>query len=239
MTDAQLRHRLPHSKAHNLAELIEDALEDHLYRTIGELFGKDDGYCKGRGGSMHIADFTVGHLGANAIVGGGTPIATGAALGLRYLRKDAVVCCFAGDGAFSNGVALESMNWAAQQQFTNHYAKDHRFGLPIIFLVINNHYGMTHRTDDEVTGIERIARRAAGFADNNMHAEVVNGMDALAVRDAVHRAGDRAYAVERGCRNLVARNRGPRVRLWGFCADERRRGQRRCQLEARLQQNTR
>jgi hypothetical protein len=51
--------------------------------------------------------------------------------------------------------------------------------------------------------------------------------------DAVHRAGDRAYAVERGCRNLVARNRGPRVRLWGFCADERRRGQRRCQLEAR------
>src|SRR5664280_763666 len=188
MTDAQLRHRLPHSKAHNLAELIEDALEDHLYRTIGELFGKDDGYCRGRGGSMHIADFTVGHLGANAIVGGGTPIATGAALGLRYLRKDAVVCCFAGDGAFSNGVALESMNFAAQQQFTNHYAKDHRFGLPIIFLVINNHYGMTHRTDDEVTGIERIARRAAGFADNNMHAEVVNGMDALAVRDAVSRA---------------------------------------------------
>ncbi|MCS7047675.1 MAG: dehydrogenase E1 component subunit alpha/beta [Verrucomicrobiae bacterium] len=188
MTEAQLRQRVPHSRATTREQLIEEALEEHLYRTICELFGKDDGYCRGRGGSMHIADFTVGHLGANAIVGGGTPIATGAAMALRYLREDAVVCCFAGDGAFSNGVALESLNWATQQQFTNHYAGDHRFGLPIIFLVINNHYGMTHRTDDEVTGIERIARRAAGFADNNMHAEVVNGMDVLAVRDAVQRA---------------------------------------------------
>jgi 2-oxoisovalerate dehydrogenase E1 component len=188
MSDEQLRHRVPHSKATMRTQLTEDALEDHLYRTICELFGKDDGYCRGRGGSMHIADFTVGHLGANAIVGGGTPIATGAAIALRYRRDDAVVCCFAGDGAFNNGVALESMNWAAQQQFSNHYAGDHKFGLPIVFLVINNHYGMTHRTDDEVTGIARIARRAAGFADNNMHAEVVNGMNVLAVRDAVQRA---------------------------------------------------
>ena len=188
MSDEQLRRRVPQTRATTREQLLEDALEEHVYRTISELFGKDDGYCRGRGGSMHIADFTVGHLGANAIVGGGTPIATGAALALRYLRKDAIVCCFAGDGAFSNGVALEAMNWAAQQQFTNHYAGDHKFGLPIIFLVINNHYGMTHRTDDEVTGIERMARRAAGFADNNMHAEAVNGMNPLAVRDAMRRA---------------------------------------------------
>jgi 2-oxoisovalerate dehydrogenase E1 component len=181
MGEAQIRKRVPTGR-------VEDALEEHLYRTICELFGKEDGYCRGRGGSMHIADFTVGHLGANAIVGGGTPIATGAAMGLRYLREDAVVACFAGDGAFNNGVAMEAMNWACQQQFSNHYAGDHKFGLPLIFVVINNHYGMTHRTDDEVTGIARIARRAAGFADNNMHAEVVNGMDALAVRDAMRRA---------------------------------------------------
>jgi 2-oxoisovalerate dehydrogenase E1 component len=190
MSVEQLQARVPWSKSTKREDLIEDALEEHLYKTIGELFGKDDGYCKGRGGSMHIADFTVGHLGANAIVGGGTPIATGAAMGLRYLRKDAVVACFAGDGAFNNGVAMEAMNWACQQQFTNHYAGDHKHGLPLIFVVINNHYGMTHRTDDEVTGIERIARRAAGFADNNMHAEVVNGMDALATRDAMRRAID-------------------------------------------------
>jgi len=188
MTDAQLKTRVPASKATGRAELLEDAFEDHVYKFICELFGKDDGYCKGRGGSMHIADYSAGHLGANAIVGGGVPIATGAAMGLRYLKKDDVVLCYAGDGAYANGVVLESLNWAAQAQFTNDLAEGHKFGLPIIFLICNNQYGMTHRTDDEVMGIHRMARRAAGFADNNMHAEVVNGMDALAVRDAVNRA---------------------------------------------------
>jgi len=189
MSDEVLRARVNASMTASRAELIETALEDHLYRTICELFGKDDGYCRGRGGSMHIADFTVGHLGANAIVGGGVPIATGAAMANRYFDRGNVVCCFAGDGAYANGVVLESLNFAAMQQFTNHYANNHKYGLPVIFLVCNNHYGMTHRSDDEVMGIAHMARRAAGFADNNMHAEIVNGMDVLAVRDAVMRAG--------------------------------------------------
>jgi 2-oxoisovalerate dehydrogenase E1 component len=189
MSDEQLQQRVPNCKSNKHEELLEAALEEHVYRMICELFGKEDGYCKGRGGSMHIADFTVGHLGANAIVGGGVPIATGAAIGLRYQKKDAVVCCFAGDGAYANGVVLESMNFATQAQFTNHLA-DRKFGIPMIFLITNNHYGMTHRTDDEVMGVSRIARRAAGFADNNMHAEIVNGMDPLAVRDAVQRAAE-------------------------------------------------
>ena len=189
MSDEQLKARVPNCKATKREELIEAALEEHVYRMICELVGKEDGYCKGRGGSMHIADFTVGHLGANAIVGGGVPIATGAAIGLRYQKKDSVVCCFAGDGAYANGVVLESMNFATQAQFTNHLA-EHKSGVPMIFLIINNHYGMTHRTDDEVMGVSRIARRAAGFAENNMHAEIVNGMDPLAVRDAVTRAAE-------------------------------------------------
>ncbi len=189
MSDEQLKQRVPNCKATKHEELLEAALEQHVYRMICELFGKEDGYCKGRGGSMHIADFTVGHLGANAIVGGGVSIALGAAIGLRYQKKDEVVCCFAGDGAYANGVVLESLNYAAQAQFTNHLA-DYKFGVPMIFLIINNHYGMTHRTDDEVMGVSRIARRAAGFADNNMHAEIVNGMDPLAVRDAVARAAE-------------------------------------------------
>ena len=193
MTDEKLRKRVPQSKATAHQDLLSDALEDHVYRTIAELFGKEDGYCKGRGGGMHIADFSVGHLGANAIVGGSVPIATGAAMGLRYLRNSAVVCCFAGDGAYCNGVVLESLNWAAQAQFTNRIAGENRFGVPIIFFVLNNHYAMTGRSDDEVTGVKHLARRAAGFADNNMHAEVVNGMDVLATRDAVLRAS-------RGCR---------------------------------------
>ena len=188
MSVEQLRKRVPNCKSDKREDLIEAALEEHVYRTICELFGKDDGYCRGRGGSMHIADFTVGHLGANAIVGGGVPIATGAAMANRYLDRGNVVCCFAGDGAYANGVVLEALNWAAQAQFTNHLADPKKGGLPMIFLICNNHYGMTHRTDDEVMGVSRIARRAAGFADNNMHAEIVNGMSVLAVRDAVQRA---------------------------------------------------
>ena len=188
MDEAALRARVPDCRANSREELLEAALEQHVYRTIGELFGKDEGYCRGRGGSMHIADFSVGHLGANAIVGGGVPIATGAALASRYFADNGVVCCFAGDGAYANGVVLESLNFAAQAQFTNHYANGRAFGLPIVFLVCNNHYGMTGRADDEVSGVRRLAQRAAGFAENAMHAEVVNGMNVLAVRDAVLRA---------------------------------------------------
>jgi 2-oxoisovalerate dehydrogenase E1 component len=188
MSVEQLRKRVSRAKATSREELLEQALEEHVYRMLAELFGKQDGYCKGRGGSMHIADFTVGHLGANAIVGGSVPIATGAAVGARYLRNGAVVCCFAGDGAYANGVVLESLNFAAQCQFSNEIAGEYRFGVPIIFLILNNHYGMTGRADSEVMGVAHLARRAAGFSDQNMHAEIVNGMDVLAVRDATLRA---------------------------------------------------
>ena len=217
MSEEQLRGRLPQSQASSREVLLEEALEDHLYRTIAELFGKEDGYCRGRGGSMHIADYRVGHLGANALVGGNVPIATGASLGLRYLRKDSVVCCFAGDGAYANGVTLESLNFAAQAQFVNEISDDYRFGLPIIFLIINNHYCMTGRAEKEVAGITHLARRAAGFSDNNMHAEVVNGMDVLAVREAVLRA-------RQGCRE----GKGPYLvelntyRYWGHSLSDPR-----------------
>ena len=188
MSDAALRARVPGSAGGTRGELLEAALEEHIYRVIAELFGKDEGYGAGRGGGMHIGDFSTGNLGANAIVGGSVPIATGAAMAHRHERTDQVVCCFAGDGAYANGVVLESLNWAAQAQWTNHLAGDHAYGLPVIYFIQNNHYGMTHHTDDEVMGIRHLARRAAGFAENNMHAETVDGMDVLAVRDAVRRA---------------------------------------------------
>ena len=98
------------------------------------------------------------------------------------------MCCFAGDGAYANGVVLESLNWAAQAQWTNHMAGDRPYGLPVIYFIQNNHYGMTHRSDEEVMGVAHLSQRGAGFADNMMHAETVNGMDVLAVRDAVRRA---------------------------------------------------
>ena len=188
MSDEMLLARVPGSKGGTHEELLEAALEEHVYRVIAELFGKDEGYSAGRGGGMHIGDFSTGNLGANAIVGGSVPIATGAAMAHRYRKSDRVVCCFAGDGAYANGVVLESLNWAAQAQWTNHLAGDNAYGLPVIYFIQNNHYGMTHRTDEEVMGIRHLARRAAGFAENNMHAETVNGMDVLAVRDAVRRA---------------------------------------------------
>ena len=188
MSDEDLRARVPGSTATSHEELLEQALEQHIYRVLAELFGKDEGYGAGRGGGMHIGDFSTGNLGANAIVGGSVPIATGAAMAHRYERSDQVVCCFAGDGAYANGVVLESLNWAAQAQWTNHLAGDRAYGLPVIYFIQNNHYGMTHRTDDEVMGVAHLARRAAGFAESNMHAEVVDGMDVLAVRDAMRRA---------------------------------------------------
>ncbi|MBO7654769.1 MAG: dehydrogenase E1 component subunit alpha/beta [Kiritimatiellae bacterium] len=139
---------------------------------------------------MHIADFKAGHLGANAIVGGGVPIATGAAMSSRYFDTGKVICCFAGDGAYANGVVLESLNWAGMGQFTDPTYTKHPFGLPIVYVITNNHYGFTGKIDGEVAGVSCVARRAAGFAENNMHAEVVNGMDILACRDAMRRAAE-------------------------------------------------
>jgi len=187
--DEQVRQWLGTDGAPSLAgdKLLDAAKNEHIYRTIAELFGKDDGYCRGRGGSMHIADFTVGHLGANAIVGGSVPIATGAAYSCRYLRDEKVCVCFVGDGAFANGVVLESLNMAAMAQFTNELAEK-PFGVPVIYAIVNNQYGMTGQQVGEVSGVDYLARRAAGFHPEAMHAEVVNGMDVLAVRDAMGRA---------------------------------------------------
>ncbi len=161
-------------------ELLTEAIDFHFFKTVAELFGKEEGYCRGRGGGMHIADFNVGHLGANAIVGGSFAIASGAALAESKLRRGRVVASLVGDGANANGISLEAMNFAAQKQFKS--------GLPVIFVIENNQYAMTGQTVGEVTGVDFLARRGAGIAMDNMHAEVVNGMDVLAVYDAVKRA---------------------------------------------------
>ena len=188
-SDAQLKAVLADraAAAKNREELEELALEEHLFRAIAELFGKDAGYCRGRGGGMHIADFSIGHLGANAIVGGSLGIAVGAGMSIRYRGTDQVVVCYAGDGAYANGVCLESLNLAAMEQFANKLAA-RRFGIPTVFLIINNMYGMTGQQRGETSAVDYLARRAAGFCNHSMHSEVVNGMSVLAVRDAVKKA---------------------------------------------------
>jgi len=201
-TEDEIREWIGSEDAANLSgqALRERAKEEHIYRTAAELFGKADGYCRGRGGGMHIADFSSGHLGANAIVGGSTGIATGAALSRRYFRDGGLVICFAGDGAYSNGIALESLNFACQDQFTNELAEDGA-GLPVIYIIVNNQYGMTGQQRGEVSGVDYLAQRGAGFSRDCMHAEVVNGMDVLAVRDSIARAAD-----------LVRSGKGPVLR---------------------------
>ena len=161
-------------------EFLHAAIEHHLMRTVAELLGKEEGYCHGRGGGMHIADFYTGHLGANAIVGGSLGIGAGAAMACEKLGTGKVVLCIAGDGASNNGICHESYNFACMAQFRN--------GTPVIFLVENNQYGMTGQQVGEVTNVDYLARRGAGYNPDMMHAEVVNGMSVLAVWDAVRRA---------------------------------------------------
>lgn len=163
-------------------ELLEAALQLHLGKTMAELLGREDGYCRGRGGGMHIADFHVNHLGANAIVGGSLAIATGAGLAMQRQQKDQVVVCLFGDGAANNGIFHESLNFAAMAQLP--------YGLPVIYLIENNQYGMTGQQLGEVSGVDFLARRGAAYAPNNLQAEVVNGMEVLAVWDAVSRAAE-------------------------------------------------
>jgi len=163
-------------------DLLDQALDVHIYRTMTEFMGKEEGYCRGRGGGMHIADFNVGHLGANAIVGGSLPMATGAGMSMNFQGIDRVTLCFFGDGATNNGVFCESLNMACMPQFDK--------GAPVIFYIENNQFGMTGRSRDEITAIDYIARRGFAYNEVGMHAEVVNGMNPLAVQDAVKRAAE-------------------------------------------------
>ena len=119
-------------------------------RMMAEIAGRKTGYCKGKGGSMHIADATLGHLGANAIVGGGIPTVVGAGLSYKCLRKNNVSVAFFGDGAMQQGILYESMNLAALWK------------LPVMFVCINNQYGMGTRIDRASASLE-FAERAKTF----------------------------------------------------------------------------
>jgi acetoin:2,6-dichlorophenolindophenol oxidoreductase subunit alpha len=144
-------------------------------RMLAELMGRENGYNRGRGGSMHIADFSLRILGANGIVGAGAPIACGAAYAAQARGGGDVAVCFFGDGAINQGVLLESLNLAAAWR------------LPVVFVCENNLYALSTPLSDVIAA--EIWRRAGGFG---MPASVVDGMDVLAVdRQA-------SVAVERG-----------------------------------------
>lgn len=143
---------------------------------MAELYGKVTGYNKGKGGSQHIAWPGLGILGANGIVGGGLPIAAGAAFSARLRQSGQVTVCFFGDGASNEGAFHEALNLASA------------FKLPVIYVCENNLYGVGTR-QSRVRKIEDIAERAVGYA---MPGLVVDGNDVMAVHEAVQEAVDRA-----------------------------------------------
>lgn len=151
-----------------------------LERMMAELLGKQTGYCRGRGGSMHIADVATGNLGANGIVGGGIPIAAGAGLTQRLQGTDRAVISFFGDGATNEGAFHEGVNLAAI------------WDLPVIFICENNRYGMSMSTE-RATRVARLSDRAAAYGIPGV---TVDGNDLQAVHDAVVAAVDRARAKE-------------------------------------------
>ncbi|MCZ6659279.1 MAG: thiamine pyrophosphate-dependent dehydrogenase E1 component subunit alpha [Gammaproteobacteria bacterium] len=141
-------------------------------RMFAELYGKATGYCKGKGGSMHISNLELGMLGANGIVGGGPPIAVGAAFSIKFKQKDNVAVCFFGDGASNEGSFHEAANMAAL------------FKLPCIFVCENNGYG-EYTPQANHQAIVDVADRAPGYG---MPGVVVDGMDAVAVYEAAGEA---------------------------------------------------
>ena len=147
-----------------------------LKPMMAEIFGKKTGYCKGKGGSMHIADFSIGILGANGIVGAGLPIATGAALAAKIRGSGEVAACFFGDGASNEGVFHESLNIASSWK------------LPVIFVCENNLYG-EFTPGKDVTSVKDIADRARG---HDMPGVVVNGNDVVEVHETMLQAVERA-----------------------------------------------
>ena len=136
-----------------------------INRMMAELYGKTTGCCKGKGGSMHIADFSIGVLGANGVVGGGLPIAVGAGLGIKMKKADQVAVAFFGDGASNTGAFHESLNFASV------------YKLPIIFVVENNKFASTVRTK-EATSVENVSDRAVGYG---MPGITIDGNDVITV----------------------------------------------------------
>lgn len=151
-----------------------------MNRMMAEFLGKANGYCKGKGGCMHIADFSVGSLGANGIVGGGIPIAVGAALSQQYFKRPNITVSFFGDGATNEGSFHESLNLASAWK------------LPVLFVCTNNFYGMSTHISKSMN-IQDISIRAAAYGIKGVS---VDGNDVLAVYEETKKA--RKYVLKNG-----------------------------------------
>lgn len=174
------------------------AIDFLLYGALAEIFGRDAGFNRGMGGSMHAFFTPFGIYPNNAIVGGSADIAVGAALFKKVNGKPGVVIANIGDAAASCGPTWEALCFATMDQFKTLWDKAHRGGLPLIFNFMNNFYGMGGQPVGETGGMKVLARMGAGLNPEEMHAERIDGYNPLAVIDAVARK-----------KEIIARGDGP------------------------------
>ena len=163
------------------------AVDFILYGVLAEIFGRENGFNKGMGGSMHAFFAPFGSMPNNAIVGGSADIAVGAALFKRINRKPGIVIANIGDGSSACGPVWEAMMVAAMDQYRTLWPKDVGGAPPILFSFFNNFYGMGGQTMGETMGFKVLARIGAGVNPEQMHAERVDGYNPLAVADAIER----------------------------------------------------
>ena len=169
-----------------VSDVKELAIRFILYGTLSEIFARDTGFHKGMGGSMHAFFLPFGIYPNNAIVGGSAAISTGAALFKKINNKQGIVVCNSGDGSMARGPVWEAMNFAAMDQFHTLW-ESHNGGMPILYNVFNNSYGMGDQTRGETMGYDMLARIGSGISPTQFHAERINGFNPLAVIDAMER----------------------------------------------------
>ena len=182
-------------KTDNVKEL---AIRFILYGTLAEIFARENGFHHGMGGSMHAFFLPFGVYPNNAIVGGSATIAAGAALYKKNNDKKGIVVCNIGDASLGCGPVWEAFNFAAMDQYKTLWEEGRKGGLPVIFNVFNNSYGMGGQTRGETMAYDLLARIGAGITPDQMHAERVDGWNPLAVIDAYRRK-----------KELIANNDGP------------------------------
>ncbi len=175
ITSTHRGHGHAHAHGDSSAQTPEER-QEHYNKMMAEVLGKSGGYCKGKGGSMHIADVAHGNLGATGIVGGNIPVAVGAALAQKLQKTGSVVACFFGDGACNTGNFHESLNLASA------------FDLPVVFVVENNMYAMSVPWK-YASKLEKVSDRACAYGVPGV---TVDGMDVLKVRGAVSKAVEHA-----------------------------------------------
>ena len=184
-----------YNKSGNVRDLALDYL---LYGFMAELFGRENGFTRGLGNSMHVFFLPFGIYPNNAIVGGSAGISAGAALYKKVNKKPGLVVCNVGDGSMGRGPVWEALNFASMDQYFKLWEKEYQGGLPLIFHCINNGYGMGGQTRGETMAYDIAARIGSGVRPDCLHAERVYGYDPLAVIDAFKRK-----------REIIEKKQGP------------------------------